>query len=348
MFRQITEARLNDIHLKYDEASGLKAIVAIHNTRRGPALGGCRIIPYSSTEDAVTDAIRLAQGMSYKAALAGLDLGGGKSVIMEPEGPYDRKKLFQAFGQFIDELGGRYITAMDSGSRVSDMDTIASQTQHVSCTSSSGNPAPSTALGVYKGIQATLKAHREFGSSLKGMTVAVQGLGNVGFALCQLLHQDGAKLVVTDINEQKVQQCIQEFGATAVSAEEIYSVPCDIFSPCGLGGILSEDTINQLQCAAVAGSANNQLLTPDCGQRLFDKGILYAPDYLINAGGLIFVAMTHQGKSQNEMNHRINAIEDTLLQVFRHEQQRQAPSSLIADHMAEVLLFGEQSGQLSA
>ncbi|WP_062264163.1 Leu/Phe/Val dehydrogenase [Endozoicomonas arenosclerae] len=348
MFRQITEARLNDIHLKYDEASGLKAIVAIHNTRRGPALGGCRIIPYSSTEDAVTDAIRLAQGMSYKAALAGLDLGGGKSVIMEPEGPYDRKKLFQAFGQFIDELGGRYITAMDSGSRVSDMDTIATQTQHVSCTSSSGNPAPSTALGVYKGIQATLKAHREFGSSLKDMTVAVQGLGNVGFALCQLLHQDGAKLVVTDINEQKVQQCIQEFGATAVSAEEIYSVPCDIFSPCGLGGILSEDTINQLQCAAVAGSANNQLLTPDCGQRLFDKGILYAPDYLINAGGLIFVAMTHQGKSQNEMNHRINAIEDTLLQVFRHEQQRQAPSSLIADHMAEVLLFGEQSGQLSA
>ncbi|MGI9282943.1 MAG: Leu/Phe/Val dehydrogenase [Endozoicomonas sp.] len=348
MFRQITEARLNDIHLKYDEASGLRAIVAIHNTRRGPALGGCRIIPYTSTEDAVTDAIRLAKGMSYKAALAGLDLGGGKSVIMEPEGPYDREKLFRAFGQFIDELGGRYITAMDSGSRVSDMDIIATQTQHVSCTSSSGNPAPSTALGVYKGIQATLKAHQEFGLSLKGMTVAVQGLGNVGFALCQLLHQDGAKLIVTDIDEQKVQQCVQEFGATAVNAEEIYSVPCDIFSPCGLGGILSENTISQLQCAAVAGSANNQLLTPECGQLLFDKGILYAPDYLINAGGLIFVAMTHQGKSQNEMNHRINAIEDTLLQVYRHEQQRRAPSSLIADHMAEVLLYEEQSGQLSA
>ncbi|KEQ16308.1 Leu/Phe/Val dehydrogenase [Endozoicomonas numazuensis] len=348
MFRQITEARLNDIHLKYDEASGLKAIVAIHNTRRGPALGGCRIIPYTSTEDAVTDAVRLAQGMSYKAALAGLDLGGGKSVIMEPEGSYDREKLFKAFGQFIDELGGRYITAMDSGSRVSDMDTIATQTQHVSCTSSSGNPAPSTALGVYKGIQATLKTHRELGLSLKGMTIAVQGLGNVGFALCQLLHQDGAKLIVTDIDEQKVQHCVQEFGAKAVSAEEIYSVPCDIFCPCGLGGILSEDTINQLQCAAVAGSANNQLLTPECGQLMFNRNILYAPDYLINAGGLIFVAMTYQGKSQNEMNHRINAIEDTLLQVYRHEQQHQAPSSLIADHMAEVLLYGEQSGQLSA
>ncbi|WP_257280340.1 MULTISPECIES: Glu/Leu/Phe/Val dehydrogenase dimerization domain-containing protein [unclassified Endozoicomonas] len=348
MFRQIKEARLNDIHLKYDEASGLRAIVAIHNTRRGPALGGCRIIPYTSTEDAVTDAIRLAKGMSYKAALAGLDLGGGKSVIMEPEGRYDREQLFKAFGQFIDELGGRYITAMDSGSRVSDMDTIASQTQHVSCTSSSGNPAPSTALGVYKGIQASLKAHPELGSSLKGRTIAVQGLGNVGYALCQLLHQDGAKLIVTDINEKKVQQCVEELKATAVSAEEIYSVPCDIFSPCGLGGILNENTINQLQCAAVAGSANNQLLTPECGQWLFDKGILYAPDYLINAGGLIFVAMTHQGQSQNEMNHRINAIEDTLLRVFRYEQQHRTPSSLIADHMAEALLYEEQSGQLSA
>ncbi|WP_422136415.1 Leu/Phe/Val dehydrogenase [Endozoicomonas sp. ALD040] len=339
MFRQIKEARLNDIHLKYDEASGLRAIIAIHNTRRGPALGGCRIIPYTSTEDAVTDAIRLAKGMSYKAALAGLDLGGGKSVIMEPTAPYDREQLFRAFGQFIEELGGRYITAMDSGSRVSDMDAIASQTQHVSCTSSSGNPAPSTALGVYKGILATLKAHPEFGSSLKGIRVAVQGLGNVGFALCQLLHQGGAKLIVTDINEQKLQQCIDELGATAVSTEEIYSVPCDIFSPCGLGGILNKDTISQLQCTAVAGSANNQLLTPECGQLLFDRGILYAPDYLINAGGLIFVAMTHQGKPQSEINDRINAIEETLLQVFRYEQQRKTPSSVIADHMAEALLF---------
>jgi leucine dehydrogenase len=281
---------------------------------------------------------------------------------MEPEGPYDRKKLFQAFGQFIDELGGRYITAMDSGSRVSDMDTIATQTQHVSCTSHSGNPAPSTALGVYKGIQATLKAlrgktlrgkaHKDFGSSLKGMTVAVQGLGNVGFALCQLLHQDGAKLIVTDIDEQKVQHCVQQFNATAVNSEEIYSASCDIFSPCGLGGILDENHINKLQCGAVAGSANNQLLTPECGHLLFKKGILYAPDYLINAGGLIFVAMTHQQKTQREMDHRINAIEDTLLQIFRHEQQRKAPSSLIADHMAEVLLFdkqlGEQHSQLSA
>ena len=348
MFRQISEARVNDLHFKYDETSGLKAIIAIHNTRRGSALGGCRILPYLSTDDAVTDAIRLAQGMSYKAALAGLDLGGGKSVILEPEEPYDRQQLFKAFGQFIEELDGRYITAMDSGSRVSDMDAIATRTGHVTCTSASGNPAPFTAMGVYKGIQSVLKAHKDFGSSLKGMKIAVQGLGNVGFALCQLLNRDGAELVVTDIDDQKVAQCVREFGATAVDSDEVYSVECDIFSPCGLGGILDETTISQLQCAAVAGSANNQLLTPECGQQLFDRNILYAPDYLINAGGLIFVAMTHQRKSESEMNHRINAIEDTLLQIFRHQQQRGMPSSLIADHMAEALLYGDEHGQLSA
>ena len=348
MFQQITEAGVNDLHFKYDEASGLKAIIAVHNTRRGPALGGCRIIPYSSTDEAVTDAIRLAKGMSYKAALAGLDLGGGKSVIIEPTEPYDREKLFQAFGGFIEELNGRYITAMDSGSRVSDMDTIATKTRHVSCTSSSGNPAPSTALGVYKGILATLQAHKDFGQSLKGMKVAVQGLGNVGFALCQLLHRDGAKLFVTDIDEKKIDQCVADFGATPVSSNEIYSVPCDIFSPCGLGGVLDPDHISQLQCGAVAGSANNQLLTPECGQQLFDRDILYAPDYLINSGGLIFVAMNHFGKGQTEIDRRIDAIEETLLQVFRHQKQRKTPSSLIADHMAEVLLYGGNHERLSA
>ncbi|MRI33215.1 amino acid dehydrogenase [Endozoicomonas sp. OPT23] len=348
MFQSIEEAGVNDLHFKYDEASGLKAIVAIHSTRRGPALGGCRIIPYASTDEAVTDAIRLAKGMSYKAALAGLDLGGGKSVIMEPSEPYDREKLFKAFGGFIEELGGRYITAMDSGSRVSDMDTIATQTRHVSCTSISGNPAPSTALGVYKGILATLKANKNLGNSLKGMAVAVQGLGNVGFALCQLLHSDGARLLVTDIDEKKIEQCVADFGATAVSSNEIYSVPCDIFSPCGLGGVLDPDHISQLQCSAIAGSANNQLLTPECGQQLFDRDIMYAPDYLINSGGLIFVAMNHMKQGQVEIDRRIDAIEDTLLQVFRHQQQRKAPSSLIADHMAEVLLYGDEHRRLSA
>ena len=348
MFRQITEARMNDIHIKHDEHSGLKSIIAIHNTRRGPSLGGCRFIPYSTFDDAVTDAIRLARGMSYKAALAGLDLGGGKSVIMEPEGDYDREELFKAFGCFVEELGGRYITAMDSGTRVADMDTIATQTKHVTCTSTNGNPAPSTARGVYYGILATLKACKEFGDNLKGMTVMVQGLGNVGYALCQLLHRGGARLVVSDIDENKVDQCVRMFGARAVSKEEIHSVPCDIFSPCGLGGVLTPESIGQLRCAAVAGSANNQLLTPECGELLFQKDIFYAPDYLINAGGLIFVAMSHYQKSNHELNRRIKGIGDTLLQIFRRQQQQNEPASLIADHMAEAMLFGDRLNQMTA
>ena len=348
MFRQITEVRMNDIHIKYDEHSGLKSIIAIHNTRRGPSLGGCRFIPYPSFDDAVTDAIRLAQGMSYKAALAGLDLGGGKSVIMMPEGDFDRTELFSAFGRFVDELGGRYITAIDSGTSVSDMDIIASQTHHVSCTSASGNPGPSTAKGVYYGILSTLRARKEFGHTLKGMTIAVQGLGSVGYALCQLLHRDGARLVVSDIDDDKVEQCIREFGARGVNPSEIHSTSCDIFSPCGLGGVLNEQTIDQLQCGAVAGSANNQLLTPECGEQLFNRDILYAPDYLINAGGLIFVAMTHARKSHHEMNLRIKGIGETLLQVFRRQQQQQEPVNRIADQMAEAMLFGDEFRQLTA
>ena len=348
MFRQITEARMNDIHIKYDEHSGLRSIIAIHNTRIGPSLGGCRFIPYPSFDDAVTDAIRLAQGMSYKAALAGLDLGGGKSVIMMPEGDFDRTELFSAFGRFVDELGGRYITAIDSGTGVSDMDIIATQTRHVSCTSANGNPAPSTAKGVYYGILSTLKVHKGFGNTLKGMTIAVQGLGSVGYALCKLLHRDGARLVVSDIDDDKVEQCIREFGARGVNPEEIYSTPCDIFSPCGLGGILNEQTIDQLQCGAIAGSANNQLLTPECGEQLFNRGILYAPDYLINAGGLIFVAMMHARKSNEELNHRIKGIGETLLQVFRRQQQQQEPVNRIADQMAEAMLFGDEIRQLTA
>ncbi|MGI9274875.1 MAG: Leu/Phe/Val dehydrogenase [Endozoicomonas sp.] len=348
MFEKITRARLNDLHFRYDETSGLQSIIAIHSTIRGPALGGCRIIPYSSADDAITDAIRLAKGMSYKAALAGLDLGGGKAVIMEPEGPYDREALFRAFGEFVEDLGGRYITAMDSGAKVSDMDVIASRTRHVSCTSSSGNPAPTTAKGVYYGILATLRAHRDFGSSLKGVRVAVQGLGNVGYALCQFLHRDGAKLIVSDINQERIQQCVTEFDAMAVEPEAIYSTPCEIFSPCGLGGILDHQHIQELQCGAVAGSANNQLLKAECGQALYERDILYAPDYLINAGGLIFVATNHFRKSASELNHRLEAISETLVQIFRQEQQSRIPASRIADQMAEAVLYDKSPGQMSA
>lgn len=344
MFSQITEARINDLHCKYDESSGLKSIIAIHSTRRGPALGGCRMIPYASSDDAMADAIRLARGMSYKSALAGLDLGGGKAVIMEPEGSYDRKALFEAFGQFVDELGGRYITAMDSGTTIGDMDTIATRSAHVTCTSTCGNPASYTADGVYYGALACLKAHPELPDSLKGITVAVQGLGNVGYALCQRLHKDGAQLVVTDIDEERVAQCVSEFAARAVAPDDIYSTPCDLFSPCGLGGILNSDTIGQLQCAAIAGSANNQLLDESDGQALFDRGILFAPDYLINAGGLIFVTMNHQRSQKGEMAGKLHGIYDTVLRIFSQQQQLGLPASVIADQMAEAMIYGTDRG----
>ena len=347
MFKEMRETRMSDLHYKYDEASGLKAIVAIHSTLRGPALGGCRIIPYACGDDALTDAIRLAQGMSYKAALAGLNLGGGKAVIMEPSGDYDRQALFQAFSQFVEDLNGRYITAMDSGTTVTDMDTIAQQTSHVSCTSRCGNPAPLTAEGVYYGIQASLKAHPDLPDSPEGLRIAVQGLGNVGYALCRLLYQAGAQLLVADIDDQRVNQCVQDFNATPVATNEIHAVPCELFSPCGLGGILNKDTIPQLQCAAVAGSANNQLLTEEDGAQLHQRNILYAPDYVINAGGLIFVAINHLGGNQEDMQHRIHGIYDTLLEIYDQQKTSGLPSSIIANQLAESALFGAQPQSLS-
>ncbi|MGB0360381.1 MAG: Leu/Phe/Val dehydrogenase [Endozoicomonas sp.] len=348
MFRQITEAHLDDLHCKYDEASGLKSVIAIHNTRRGSALGGCRIIPYTSSEEAITDAIRLAQGMSYKAALAGLDLGGGKAVIMEPEGDYDRKALFQAFGRFLNELGGRYATAMDSGTTVMDMDAIATQTAHVTCTSDCGGPAPYTAKGVYYGILACLKAHPELPDTVKGLRIAVQGLGNVGYALCQLLHYDGALLTITDIDHLRVERCREAFGAKVVSSEEIYSTPCDVFSPCGLGGILNSDTIRQLKCAIIAGSANNQLLTEQNGYSLYDRNILYAPDYLINSGGLIFVAMNYLRHSESDMHRKLRNISSTLLQIFSRQSDVGLPASVIADQMAEIMVYGHELTPITA
>ncbi len=339
MFRQICEARINDIHCKFDESSGLKSVIAIHSTRRGPALGGCRIIPYSSADEAIIDAIRLARGMSYKSALAGLELGGGKAVIMEPEGSYDRKALFGAFAQFLNELGGRYITAMDSGTTVADMDSIATRSAHVTCTSTFGSPAPYTAEGVYQGVLACIKAHSGLPDHLKGLRVAVQGLGNVGYELCRRLHKGGAQLIVADINQSRVDQCTREFGATAVAPDEIYSVRCDVFCPCGLGGVLNSKSIPKMQCAVIAGSANNQLLSENDGIDLFQREILFAPDYLINSGGLIFVAMTYQRRSQSDIQQRLHGIYATLLKIFERQQQLGLPASIIADQMAEELIY---------
>ncbi|WP_461538310.1 Leu/Phe/Val dehydrogenase [Spongorhabdus nitratireducens] len=340
MFSRMKEAQINDIHFRHDKPTGLKAMIAIHSTRRGPALGGCRCIPYDHTEDALADAIDLARGMSYKAALAGLDLGGGKAVIMEPAEAYDREALFKAFGRFVEELGGRYITAMDSGTMLQDMDWISTETRHVTCTSHSGDPSPYTARGVFAAIKACLQASDALPDTLQGLRVAVQGAGNVGFELCRLLHEAGAQLQVADIDEERRQCCIDAFGANTVPVDQILTTECDILSPCGLGHILTEELIPKLRCSAIAGSANNQLAGPEVGLALYRQGILYAPDYLINAGGLIFVAMSHEGQSEADIYHRVDELGDTLLKLFHRQEQSGEASSLIADRMAEQILYG--------
>ncbi|WP_163831290.1 Leu/Phe/Val dehydrogenase [Spartinivicinus ruber] len=342
MFKRMTTARVNDLHFKYDEQTGLKAIIAIHNTRLGPALGGCRIIEYQSTDQAIDDAIRLAKGMSYKAALANLPLGGGKAVILKPAKIHDRTLLFEAFGRFVNELGGRYITAMDAGTTTEDMDAAATQSHYVTCTSATGNPAPFTALGVFTGIKACLKLKGHSATNLQSVHVAIQGLGNVGYELARLLYETGAKLTVADIDKSKLARCVNEFNATAAPADAIHKVHCDIFSPCGLGSILTKTTIDELNCQIVAGSANNQLALPHCGEIIHQRNILYAPDYLINAGGLMFVALQHKGAKLDAIKKKIEEIGITLNTLLKRSLNQNMPSSEIADHMAEEVLYKSQ------
>ncbi|MTI13573.1 Glu/Leu/Phe/Val dehydrogenase family protein [Sansalvadorimonas verongulae] len=348
MFAEMKNTRTSELHLWADEATGLQAVIAINSTTRGAALGGCRLFSYKSTDDAIHDAIRLARGMSYKAALAGVEQGGGKAVIMAPREIHDREALFKAFGRFVHSLGGRYIAAMDVGTQTSDMDTIASITPHVACTSKGGDPAPYTALGVFNSIKTTLQASSALPDDISGARIAVQGLGNVGFALCELLSNAGAELVVSDIDSAKVTRCEQVFGARSVPPSAILSVECDVFSPCGMGGIIQADTVKDLSCRAVVGSANNQLATPEAGLALHRQGILYAPDYLVNAGGLIHASLSHRGKTPAEINERIHGVAETLSQIFKRHKTSGEPVSLIADRMAEHILYGPAPLQRSA
>lgn len=338
-FDKIERADLNELHFRYDKSSGMRAIIAIHNTRLGPALGGCRFISYPNDDAAITDVIRLARGMSYKAAIANVPQGGGKAVLLKPDEPFDRVAMFRAFGSFIHDLGGRYITAVDSGSLITDMDEVASVTPYVSGTSRDGrDPSPITALGVYAGICAAV-SHQLKRDALKGLCIAVQGLGNVGYELARLLHKDGARLLVCDIDDQRVQRAVKEFGARAVVADEIYDQQCDLFAPCGLGGILNDQTIPRLRCAIVAGAANNQLAEDAHGEALHKRGILYAPDYVINAGGLIQVSLGYLKKPEAEIRSRTLALGSTLKDLFEGSEAANSPPEQIANRVAESLLF---------
>jgi leucine dehydrogenase len=346
MLKQMENAGLTDLHFGLDPATGLKAIIAIHSTARGPAIGGCRFIHYTREQDAITDALRLARGMSYKAALASLPHGGGKAVIIKPEGAFDRAALMQAFGRMVDQLGGRYITAMDSGTEVSDMDAIETTTRFVSCTSASGDPSPHTSLGVFEGIKAAVM-HQLGKDSLAGLSIAIQGLGHVGYALAQRLHQAGVQLYVADIERERTDRCVREFNARAVATEAIYDTGADIFSPCGLGATLNSDTIPRLNCRIVAGCANNQLATDEDGNRLRQRGILYVPDYVLNAGGLIHVAMHHAGRSADERDAKIREIAATLTHLFAEADRTGQSVHHVADLHAESLLQAAGEVQLT-
>ncbi|MFB5285357.1 branched-chain amino acid dehydrogenase [Peribacillus sp. Hz7] len=321
-----------------DKQSGLKAIIAIHDTTLGPALGGTRMWMYPSEDAAIEDALRLARGMTYKNAAAGLNLGGGKTVIIGDPLKDKNEEMFRAFGRYIQSLNGRYITAEDVGTTVEDMDLIHEETDYVTGISptfgSSGNPSPVTAYGVYRGMKAAAK--EAFGTdSLLGKTVAVQGVGNVAYHLCRHLAEEGALLIVTDINKKNVQRAVEEFGAKAVDPADIYSVDCDIYAPCALGAVINDDTIVKLKAKVIAGAANNQLKEPRHGDLIHEKGIVYAPDYVINAGGVINVADELKGYNRERALKKVEGIYDNIMKVIEIAKRDNLPTYRAADRMAE-------------
>lgn len=320
-----------------DKDTGLKAIIAIHDTTLGPALGGTRIWDYESEEEAIEDALRLSKGMTYKNAAAGLNLGGGKTVIMGDPKKIKSEELFRAFGRFVEGLNGRYFTAEDMNSTPQDMSYVNCETDYVvGLEGKSGNPSPVTAYGVFKGIEAAV--NEVYGSDdLNGKTVAIQGLGAVGWPLAELLHKKGAKLVVTTIEEEVIAKAEKEFGARGVGIDEIYSVECDVFAPCARGAIINDETIDQLKCKIIAGSANNQLAESKHGDILQEKGILYVPDYVLNSGGVINVYDEILGRQYNKENAMANTskIYGACKKVFEIAKRDSIPTYKAADRMAE-------------
>lgn len=322
-----------------DKTSNLKAIIAIHDTTLGPALGGVRMWDYENEDEAVFDALRLAKGMTYKNAAAGLKLGGGKAVIIGNPQQNKNEEMFRVFGRYIQSLNGRYITAEDVGTTENDMALIHSETDYVTGISptlgGSGDPSPVTAYGVYCGIKAAVK--EAYGTeSVKGLTVAVQGVGNVAYHLLQYLYKEEAQLIVTDINKKAVEKAVREFGAKAVEPDEIYDQTCDIFSPCALGGVLNDETLLRIKAKVIAGSANNQLKEERHGDQLHQNGILYAPDYVINSGGVINIADELLGDyNQERAMKKVEAIYGNTMKVFEISKRDQIPTYQAADRMAE-------------
>lgn len=319
--------------------SGLKAIIAIHNTVLGPALGGCRMYPYASEADAVTDALRLSRGMTYKAAVAGLNLGGGKSVIIGDPKKIASEELFRAFGRFVNSLCGKYITAEDIGTSVRFMEWVRCETDYVTgiptYIGGSGDPSPFTAHGTFVGIKSAVKKTKNT-DSLKGITVAVEGIGNVGFNLCRELHEAGAKLYVADVDAAAVKRAVEEFNATAVECAKLHGLDVDVYAPCALGATINDKTIPQFKCKMIAGAANNQLADEvKHGAELKKRGILYAPDYVINAGGLINVYTEIKGGGKEFAWDKTEGIYNTLLNIYDLAEKENTTTALAANKVAE-------------
>jgi len=331
------------VHLFRDAASGLTAVIALHSTHLGPGAGGTRFWRYADPADAITDALRLSRGMSFKNAMAGLPMGGGKGVILADALRTKTPEMLAAFGRAIDSLGGRYVTAEDVGMTDADMVAIARTTRHVSglpvaAGSAGGDPGPTTAHGVYLGVRAAIA--RALGKdSAAGVRVAVQGVGSVGSGLARLLARDGARLTLADADAKRAKALAAELGAAAVAASEIMTVEADVFSPCALGAILDERSIAALQAPVVAGGANNQLATPADADHIHARGILYAPDYVINAGGIINVALEYLGQGDRaEVDARVALIPERLEQIWTESAAADIPAAVVADRMAMRLI----------
>lgn len=337
VFEKIKADNYEQIVFCNDSKVGLKAIIALHNTALGPATGGCRMWNYRNEDEAITDVLRLSKGMTYKASISNLPLGGGKSIII---GDVSQKtpELLRRFGDFVETLKGNYITAKDVGIDSGDLKTIKSKTSHIlgiaGETNSSGDPSPVTAWGVYNGMLAC--AEKAFGEkSLKGLHITLQGLGAVNYYLLKYLHQEGAKVTGCDINPESVERARKEFSIEVVNPEAIYDVACDIFSPGALGAIINSQTMPRLKCKVVAGAANNQLATEKDGEELLKKGIIYAPDYAINAGGLINIYHEREGYNRDRAYAHVAKIYDTIKNIIARSQQEKLPTNTVANRMAE-------------
>ncbi len=341
LMRYAKQLGTHEIHTKNDPKTGLQAIVVINNDTLGSAIGGCRFISYPGHDLALKDALRLAHGMTMKAAASDLAHGGGKAVVIRPKNPYNRSELFHAFGDFVDQFNGRYVTAMDMGTHPEDMKSVAERTPHVIGATQRDekllNPAPYTARGIYRGIQAavTFKLGR---TQLDGLRVAIQGGGNVAYHLAKLLYSEGVKLIICEPNLQRLQRFINEFNVEVVprhgnppdNQQQIYDVECDVFAPCAIGGTINRSTLGRVKAKIIAGAANNQLAHQQYGHHLHQRNILYAPDFVINAGGLIQAAAIHDGVDFAKIDESIEKIYDRLTLIFERAKQLDSPTNEVA------------------